>query len=115
MHEMGIALQIIEIAAASIPAEMKPVKVDSIRIRVGKMSAVIPDNLNFCFEVASKDTEVEGASLCIDEVPVVARCKSCNHQWTLSGPAFRCDSCQSGDIELISGQELDIVSIEIAT
>lgn len=115
MHEMGIALQIIDIAAASIPPEMKPVKVESIRIRIGKMSAVIPENLNFCFEVASKDSDVAGASLCIEEVPVVARCKSCNHQWTLIGPAFRCESCQSGEIELISGQELDIVSIEIAT
>uniref|UniRef100_A0A7C4MPV7 Hydrogenase maturation factor HypA n=1 Tax=Desulfatirhabdium butyrativorans TaxID=340467 RepID=A0A7C4MPV7_9BACT len=113
MHEMGIALQIIDIATASIPEKMKPAHVESILLRVGKLSAVIPDNLRFCFEVASKGTAVEGAALRIEEVPVVARCRACGCSWTLNGPAFRCEACGSGNIEVISGRELDIVSIEL--
>lgn len=113
MHEMGIALQIIEIASASIPQEMKPARVASILLRVGKLSAVIPDNLRFCFDVASKGTAVEGSDLRIEEVPVVARCKNCDGSWTLNGPTFRCEACGSGTIEVISGRELDIVSIEL--
>lgn len=113
MHEMGIALQIIDIASASIPEEMKPARVESILLRVGKLSAVIPDNLKFCFEVASKGTAVEGAMLRIEEVPVVARCRDCGGSWTLNGPTFRCEPCGSGNIDMISGRELDIVSIEL--
>ncbi len=113
MHEMGIAMQIIEIAVASIPEAMKPVSVEKIHVNVGKLSAVIPDNLKFCFEVASKDTDVAGAELCIREIPVVAECNDCQFNWTLNGPAFQCQSCQSGNIRILSGQELDIVSIEI--
>ncbi|MEW6259763.1 MAG: hydrogenase maturation nickel metallochaperone HypA [Thermodesulfobacteriota bacterium] len=113
MHEMGIALQIIDIACASIPEEMKPARVESILLRAGKLSAIIPDNLRFCFEVASKGTAVEGAELRIEEVPVVVRCKDCGGNWTVNGPAFRCEACESGNIEMISGRELDIVSIEL--
>jgi hydrogenase nickel incorporation protein HypA/HybF len=45
---------------------------------------------------------------------VVAKCKDCNTQWTISGPAFNCENCDSGSLEIISGRELDIESIEIA-
>ena len=114
MHEMGIALQIIEIAAESIPAELKDVKVARVNLKVGKLSAIVPDSLRFCFEVASKETALEGAELAIEEIPVVARCRDCQKEWTISEPAFACQSCESGNIEILSGRELDIESIEIA-
>jgi len=113
MHEMGIALEIIDIAEASIPAEMKHVQVESVNLKIGKLSAIVPESLTFCFSVAIKDTRLEGARLNIEQVPVVATCKDCDHRWTIDEPAFACPKCESGSIELISGKELDIVSIEI--
>ena len=114
MHEMGIALQIIEIATASIPLDAGPVRVEKIRLKIGKLAAVVPDSLRFCFDIAVKDTPLEGAKLAIEELPVVAKCKDCNTQWTISGPAFNCENCGSGSLEIISGRELDIESIEIS-
>jgi hydrogenase nickel incorporation protein HypA/HybF len=113
MHEMGIALQIIEITSASIPPELNGSPVELIRLKVGKLSAVIPDNLRFCFEVASKDTAVEGAELVIEEIPVEARCNDCRNEWTITEPAFACPACKGGSIEMLSGRELDIESIEV--
>lgn len=113
MHEMGIAMEIIEIAEASIPDGMEAVQVESVNLRVGKLSAIVPESLTFCFEVAIKDTRLAGATLNIEQIPVVAMCKDCGNRWTIDEPAFTCPKCQSGSIELISGKELDIVSIEI--
>ena len=113
MHEMGIAMEIIEIAEASIPAGMETVQVERINLRIGKLSAIVPDSLTFCFGVAIKETRLEGARLNIEQVPVVAMCKDCDHHWTIDEPAFTCPQCNSSSIELISGKELDIVSIEI--
>jgi len=113
MHEMGIAMEIIEIAEASIPAGMNAVQVESVNLRVGKLSAIVPESLTFCFGVAIKDTRLEGAQLNIEQVPVVAMCKDCDATWTIDEPAFTCPKCKSGSIELISGKELDIVSIEV--
>ena len=114
MHEMGIALQIIEIATASIPPNLAKVRIEKVNLKIGKLAAVVPESLRFCFDVAVKETPLEGAKLAIEEVSVVAICKDCDTQWTITGPAFNCANCDSGSIEIISGRELDIESIEIA-
>ena len=114
MHEMGIALQIIEIATASIPPDMRAARVERVNLKIGKLSAVVPDSLRFCFDIVSKDTPLAGAALAIEETPVVARCKECDARWSIAEPVFTCKACNSGALEILSGRELDIVSIEIA-
>lgn len=114
MHEMGIAMQILEIAIASIPADMRNARVEKVNLRVGKLAAVVPESLRFCFEIAAKDTPLSDAVLDIEEVPVVAVCRDCHTEWTITGPVFTCKKCKSGAIEIVSGRELDIESIEIA-
>jgi len=114
MHEMGIALQIIDITKASIPPEHGAARVAKVHIKVGKLSAVVPDSLKFCFGVAAQDTPLAGAELVIDEIPVRGLCKDCRHTWTIAGPAFNCPRCDGGQIDLTSGRELDIDFIELA-
>ena len=113
MHEMGIALQIVEIAPASLPADLGDARVVAVNLKIGKLAAVVPESLRFCFDVAIKDTPLEGAKLAIEEIPVVAKCKDCNARWTIDEPVFVCKTCQSGSLEILSGRELDIESIEV--
>jgi len=114
MHEMGIVMQVVEIATASIPDSMKNARVERVNLKVGRLSAAVPASLRFCFEIITKDTPLEGAELRIKEIPVVAKCRECDTEWTITGPAFNCEKCRSGSIEIISGRELDIESVEIA-
>ena len=114
MHEMGIALQIIDIAVESIPADLTGVPVMKVNLRIGKLSAVVPKSLTFCFNIAAKDTPLEGAMLVIEEVPVEAVCTDCGHHWALEGASFICPQCESGAVDILSGRELDIASIELA-
>ncbi len=113
MHEMGIAMEIVEIAKASIPADMQGSKVRTVNLQVGKLSAIVPDSLRFCFDLVVKDTPLEGAALAIEELPVVARCKDCDTEWTVTEAVFTCSTCKRGNIDILSGRELDITSIEI--
>lgn len=113
MHEMGIALEIIDIAAASIPADLAGVQVKTVNLKVGKLAAIVPESLRFCFAVATKNGPLDGAELVIEEIPVRARCEHCRHEWHVEGPAFRCPQCAAGRITLLSGRELNIESIEI--
>lgn len=115
MHEMGIAMQVLEIAKSAIPADMSDVQVERVNLRVGKLAAVVPSSLRFCFEVLTREEPAfSGAALAIEEVPVRAGCQDCGHEWTIAGPAFNCERCKSGSITLISGQELEISSLEVA-
>jgi hydrogenase nickel incorporation protein HypA/HybF len=113
MHEMGIALQIVEIATASLPPDLGAARVAAVNLKIGKLAAVVPESLRFCFDVAVKDTPLAGARLVIEELAVVARCKDCNAKWTIDEPVFTCKTCQSGSLEILSGRELDIESIEV--
>ncbi len=114
MHEMGIAMQIVEIASASIPADIDDVRVERINLKVGKLTAVVPESLRFCFQIVAQETLFCDADLNIEEIPIVAKCNDCNIEWTISEPAFICQECNSGSVEIISGRELDVNSIEIA-
>jgi hydrogenase nickel incorporation protein HypA/HybF len=113
MHEMGIAMEIVDIAKASIPEDMQGARVRRVNLQVGKLSAIVANSLRFCFDLVIKGTPLEGAELAIEEVPVVARCKDCQTQWTVTEPVFTCKICRSGAIDILSGRELDITSIEI--
>ena len=114
MHEMGIATEIVKIAISSIPDELKNIQVKKIHLKIGKMSAVVPSSLRFCFAIATKETSLDGAKLEIEEVPVVGQCNKCGNKWTLNSPTFTCDHCGSKEIDILSGQELEFVSLEVA-
>lgn len=113
MHEMGIAMQIIEIAVSSIPDELKNARIKKVNLKIGKLSAVVPSSLRFCFEIAAKDTCLSGAELDIEEIPVKVRCRECSKEWTIHDPVFKCIECGSGSMDILSGRELDITSIEV--
>ncbi len=113
MHEMGIAMQIVEIAVASIPADLKSPRVERVNLKVGKLAAVVPESLHFCFQIAVQDTPLRDSVLNIEEIPLRVRCTECNVEWTAHEPVFICRKCNGGSVEMLSGRELDITSIEV--
>ncbi|CAN2042074.1 Hydrogenase maturation factor HypA [Candidatus Magnetomoraceae bacterium gMMP-15] len=113
MHEMSIALQVLDIAISSIPNSMKDSQVEAVNLKVGKLTAIVPESLKFCFDIIAKDTPLNGAELRIKEMPLIVKCLDCNLKSELKTPIFSCKNCNSSNIEIISGQELDIISIEL--
>lgn len=114
MHEMGIAQELINIAMASIPGDIDDPKVEKINLRIGKLAAVVEHSLTFCFEIITKETPLEGAHLDIFWVPVRIHCKTCNHEWEVDRPVFQCPECRDGEVEMLSGREIEITSLELA-
>lgn len=114
MHEMGIAEQLMRIALDAVPKEMDNPKVETLNLRIGKLAAVVEHSLTFCFEIIAKDTPLEGARMAIEAVPVLIRCKACSHEWEADTAVFQCPNCKDGEVEMLSGREIEIVSIELA-
>jgi hydrogenase nickel incorporation protein HypA/HybF len=114
MHEMSIALRIIEIATAALPPNQADVDVESINVEIGKLTAVVPRSLRFCFEIASRDTAIAGAALVIEEIPIVVVCGDCQTESEQEGFPLACASCQSRRVDLLCGRELMVTSIEVA-
>ncbi len=113
MHEMGIAMEIIQIVKDSIPEDMTECTVRSVNVDIGQMSSVVPESLTFCFEMASKETVCEGAELIITEIPSIMTCESCAHEWHVDAQAFTCPECDSIKIQLSQHTDIDINSFDI--
>ena len=108
MHELGLAAEVVRIATEGCGGA----RVTRLVLEVGKLSAVLPDALRFCFDLAARDTLVEGAALDIVEVPGRARCRACGGGVELLRPFGQC-SCGCSDLEWLSGDELRIKSLEV--
>lgn len=109
MHELSIASAIV--ATAARHAGGSPVAV--VRVRVGRLRQVLPDTLEFCFGLVARESVCEGARLELEVVPAVLRCVACEHEWELAAPPFRCPECSGGDVAAVSGEELEVASIEV--
>jgi hydrogenase nickel incorporation protein HypA/HybF len=74
---------------------------------------VVPDALTFSFELASAGTPIEGARLEVEEIQGRAHCRSCGDDFGLVDAFLLCD-CGSADVEVLSGRELSVTSVEVA-
>ena len=108
MHELGITQEIVAIASD----HSKGARVTRVVLEIGKLSAVLPDAIRFCFDLCSEGTVVEGALLEILETPGRARCRQCGIELLLEQPFGRCD-CGNTDLEWLSGEELRIKEMEV--
>ena len=108
MHELAIAESVV-----SSVLDRTDSHVSVVRLRVGRLAGVVPDALTFCFELATAGTALEGALLEIEEQQGRARCRSCEEEFVLHDAILLC-SCGSADVEVVSGRELSVMSVEVA-
>ncbi|MCW2539941.1 MAG: hypA [Frankiales bacterium] len=109
MHELAIAESVLE----TITARTGDRQVTEVRLEVGKLAGVSTDSLRFCFELAAAGTALEGAGLNIDEPPGRARCASCTEEFLLHDRILLC-ACGSSAVEVLAGDELRIISVEVS-
>jgi hydrogenase nickel incorporation protein HypA/HybF len=111
MHEVSImqsALQTVE----RVARERNLAKVSRVSMRVGVLSGVVPDSLQFAFEVLCVNTVAAGAELDIEIVPAVFWCEACQSERRLTTLDFECDLCHGPLILKGGGHELEISSVE---
>jgi hydrogenase nickel incorporation protein HypA/HybF len=111
LHELSIAQSIIEIVVDEAQKNGLH-QVKRIKLQVGAFAAVVPDSLTFCFELVSRDTIAEGAVVEIESVGIVARCDKCDCTFDVRDQVFLCPRCGDPVLELVSGRELSVLSIE---
>ena len=86
-------------------------RVTRIRVRLGVLSA-LTRALHVSFRSASRGTSCEGAVLDIEEIPLTVYCRVCDGVKTPSGPYnFRCPDCGRATPEVVTGREMQLVSI----
>lgn len=112
MHELSIALSLLDLVEEE--AARRKSRVAAIHLRLGPLSGVIREALVSAYELAREGTAMAATELVVEDVPVVVSCSSCNAERTpVSAYELRCSDCGTPTPEVICGQELDVVALEI--
>jgi hydrogenase nickel incorporation protein HypA/HybF len=109
MHELSLSSAILE----TVERHAAGRRVSVVSLRVGRLRQVVPDTLAFYFGIVSEGTVCDGARLELEDVPARLACTACGHAWDVELAHFRCPVCASGAVEVSSGQEFEVESIEV--
>lgn len=109
MHELSLSSAVVGTVVKH--AGGRPVGV--VNLRVGRLRQVVPDTLEFYFELVARGTVCEGARLEQEIVDASLRCGLCEREWEIKIPAFRCPTCGGSNVAVASGDEFEVESIEI--
>lgn len=113
MHEASIILSVVKTVTNQCEREGYA-KINSIRLRIGKASHVLPDSLQFAFEAMKINTLAEKAELIIETIPIIAKCGPCGHEFeTKNTFVYKCPICESTIFTIIKGYEMEIVDMEV--
>ncbi|ANI39474.1 hydrogenase maturation nickel metallochaperone HypA [Mycolicibacterium vaccae] len=109
MHEMAITQSVVDAVCEHAGGR----RVHGIRLEVGALCAVVPDSMQFCFELVTEGTTAEGARLDIDVRPASGHCRGCGEDFVLADFILLCP-CGSADVEVTAGQDILIRSMEVS-
>lgn len=112
MHELGLTMHMMDIVKQAAD-ENHVMRIRSIKVKVGEYSGVVPELIREAFKPVSKGTVAEGANLVFECVPVTVMCRTCGKSSRLKEHEFLCPCCGSENIEIRTGREFYIDSIEV--
>ncbi|MCF8105536.1 MAG: hydrogenase maturation nickel metallochaperone HypA [Desulfohalobiaceae bacterium] len=117
MHEMSLAQNLLEI----VRQEMHKHGVErllKVKLKTGRLTAVVPEVMSTAFEALIKDTPLQGADLEIETIPLTLACGNCRHQFSAEGDetlffTFPCPVCgRDSGHSVLSGREFSIDYID---
>lgn len=107
MHELAITQNIVAIAID----HAQGAKICRLTLEIGQLTAIMPDAIEFCFDICAQGTPLEGATLEIIQRPGLGQCQACGQQVALDQPFGVCD-CGSTHLTIIQGEELTLKELE---
>ncbi|MBD3391804.1 MAG: hydrogenase maturation nickel metallochaperone HypA [Chitinivibrionales bacterium] len=111
VHEFSIVESILD-TLGELAGKNRLARITSVTLTIGRLRQVVPETLRFAFEAASKDTVAHGARLELEFVDIRARCTTCGAKFRVENNYYICGTCNGTSVELTSGDELIIQSVE---
>ena len=113
MHELGIVFNIIR-DVEEVARENDVDQVESVKLRIGEVSAIVPHYLEDCWNWAAERTELlKNCSLEIEMIPAVTWCDDCRRTYGTVAHGRICPYCGSEKTWLKQGNECVIQEIGV--
>jgi len=114
MHEYSIVSSLLELIEEHAKKNNAK-KVTKIEIKIGTLSGVEPELLKTAFDTFKEGTICNDAKFIMHIQSVVVECNNCKKTSTLSKDEYLCPNCKSGDIKIVDGEEMYLMSLELET
>ena len=112
MHELSITQSILSIALEQAKVAQVS-KITKINLTIGELLGIVDECVQFYFDIISKDTIAAEASLSFHRPPVKLHCRNCATTFSPDNLDWTCPDCQEQKIEIVSGRECYVESIEV--
>ena len=112
MHEMSLAEGVLQLVEETARREQAS-RVKLVVLEIGKLSAVEPEALSFCFEAVTRGSIADGAALEIVEVPGAGWCMQCAATVPIDERYGACPVCGSHQVQATGGTEMRVREIGI--
>ena len=93
-------------------ARFQAQRICRLNLRVGVLSGVVPEALEFAFEIVARGTIAENAALDIEVVPVVCSCPECGQEFEPRDLVYECPLCHRLSSQVRRGGELELAFLE---
>ncbi len=111
MHELGIITNLFTLIEA-VAKENNLVKINTVKLKLGKLQQIVPEMLTFAFETVAKGTKAEGATLEVEYVPIKMQCNACRHEFIVVEHVYICPECAATNLTILEGMEIFLESLE---
>jgi len=112
MHEFALTEDLLKLARDEAD-RAGLARIDKITVRIGGLSGIFTDSIEFAFEFLKKENEnTMDADLVIEKIPGRARCSDCGKIFELDRLFLFCPDCEIPTLEIIDGRDFLLVSIE---
>ena len=114
MHELSIALSILDIASEEAERH-GDVQVEAIHLKLGALSGVVKEALLSAYQLATEQTQFADCRLVIEDIPILVYCSKCRAERPVrSVQWFCCSECDTPASDVVRGRELQISAMELA-
>lgn len=121
MHEFTMTHQIIEAVQREVRIR-EARAVAEVRLSVGNLTMLSLPQMRFAYEILTKNTQLEGSRLTIEEKDAVVKCPKCKYEgpirveedpaFHITFPTLSCPNC-SQVVDIIAGRECTVESVRL--
>lgn len=112
MHELPVTQSVLDIALRYAERE-NATRITDLVLLIGQLSSIVDDSVQFYWDIISRGTIAEGATLHFERVPMQMLCLHCGQTYTPEPGTLDCPHCGSQRVQVAGGEEFRLESISI--